>query len=453
MTGTIPADVTKIVERCLRKDPARRFQTMADLKVAIDDVREAVSERHTLRSTRWLWVAMTVVAVVAAYAAWRALRPAAPAEPLVASQLTSFPGVESYPSLSPDGSQIAFTWSGPKQDNEDIWVQIIGSGSPVRLTTDARNDLNPVWSPDGRWIAFLRGRLVEPLAEAAMELLLIPAIGGTERKLTDVRAVGFDPVPAYLAWTQDSSALLVTDSVGEGKPNALFTVSIGTREKRQLTRPQVPVLADTNPAVSPDGRSLVFRRRPTWSTGELYRLSLRSDATADGEPIRLLSDGFDPDYPVWTPDGKELLVSGRQGLWRLPLAPGTQPARLPFVGEDGVMPVISRPQPGKPSRLVYVRRFEDTNIWRADVQPASNSSQARLGPTLSSTRGDLHPSLSPDGRRAAFTSTRSGDWEIWVSDLDGSNASQLTSMGARATGAPHWSPDGHHIVFASEARR
>ena len=59
------------------------------------------------------------------------------------------------------------------------------------------------------------------------------------------------------------------------------------------------------------------------------------------------------------------------------------------------------------------------------------------------------PQLSPDGHRVAFTSTRSGDWEIWVADLDGSNAVKLTSMRARAAGFPHWSPDGERIVFHS----
>ena len=70
--------------------------------------------------------------------------------------LTTFTGIEAYPSFSPDGNHVAFTWNGPKQDNPDIYVQQIGAGSPLRLTTDPRNDYNPVWSPDGRWIAFLR---------------------------------------------------------------------------------------------------------------------------------------------------------------------------------------------------------------------------------------------------------------------------------------------------------
>ena len=136
-------------------------------------------------------------------------------------------------------------------------------------------------------------------------------------------------------------------------------VSLETGEKRQLTNPQPPVLADTSPAVSPDGRSLVFRRTIAALAGELYRLPLANGMTAGGEPRRLTSAMLDARYPAWMPDGKEILFSARGSLWRLAVSGESPPARLPFVGEDGLMPVVSRPQPGRPPRLVYVRRFVD----------------------------------------------------------------------------------------------
>ena len=115
--------------------------------------------------------------------AWRAWRAPESTEPLRAVPLTTLPGVQRYPSFSPDGNHVAFTWTGPKQDNPDIYVQQIGAGSPLRLTTDPSNDYNPVWSPDGRWIAFLRSQ-----SEAGKsELRLIPPLGGPERKLAEIR--------------------------------------------------------------------------------------------------------------------------------------------------------------------------------------------------------------------------------------------------------------------------
>ncbi len=68
--------------------------------------------------------------------------------------VTSFPGFQSQPSFSPDGSQIAFQWDGPTQDNDDIYVTVVGSGTPLRLTKDAAADVYPRWSPDGRWSPF-----------------------------------------------------------------------------------------------------------------------------------------------------------------------------------------------------------------------------------------------------------------------------------------------------------
>jgi eukaryotic-like serine/threonine-protein kinase len=77
-------------------------------------------------------------------------------EPLRAVPLITQPGIQRYPSVSPDGNHVAFTWTGLKRDNPDVYVQQIGAGAPLRLTTDPGNDYNPVWSPDGRQIAFSR---------------------------------------------------------------------------------------------------------------------------------------------------------------------------------------------------------------------------------------------------------------------------------------------------------
>ena len=113
------------------------------------------------------------------------------------------------------------------------------------------------------------------------------------------------------------------------------------------------------------------------------------------------------------------------------------------------MPVVSRPQPGRPPRLVYVRSFPDFNIWRVETSAPGAPASSPPVVAISSTRRDGMPQLSPDGRRVAFASDRSGEGEIWLADPDGSNAVQLTSMGALATGYPHWSPDGQLIVFHS----
>jgi serine/threonine protein kinase len=459
--AAIPADLDKTVLRCLRKDSARRYQTMADLKVALEDLATesasgsapaALADKKRPSSwRRWVWAALAPILLAALFFAWRARRGSTNAEPLQSVALTTFSGVERYPSLSPDGDEVAFIWNGPKADNEDVYVQRIGSGSPLRLTTDPASDVNPVWSPDDRWIAFLRGNSAGPMSRSRYELVLVPPLGGPERRVAEVRIREVEwPSQAHLAWCPDASCLVVTDSPGEEKPDALFVVSVETGEKRQLTRPQPTVLVDTSPAVSPDGRALVFRRTVSYSIGELYGLALADGMSAAGEPERRTTAAFNADHPAWLPGGKEILVSARGGLWRLSLSGDDPPARLPFVGEDGLLPSVSHPRPGKRSRLVYARSFIDGNIWRIDVPNPGAAAPSPPAVAISSTRSEVHPNFSPDGRRVAFTSTRSGPWEIWISDPDGGNAVKLTSMDANATGGPSWSPDGRWIVFGSD---
>jgi Tol biopolymer transport system component len=99
--------------------------------------------------------------------------------------------------------------------------------------------------------------------------------------------------------------------------------------------------------------------------------------------------------------------------------------------------------------LVYVRSFVDTNIWRIETSAPGAPSSSPPVMAISSTKHEYHGEFSPDGRRVAFTSTRSGESEVWISDPDGSNAVQLTSTRAQDTTWPHWSPDGQLIAFSS----
>ena len=411
---------------------------------------------HTGRQrSLWLWFGAALLSVlsVAAFLGWRAWRVSENTEPLRAVPLTTLPGAARYPSLSPDGSFVAFTWTGLKQDNADIYVQQVGSGPPFRLTTDSSNDYNPVWSPDGRWIAFLRTESLSlSMPAGKSELRLMPPLGGPERKLAEVWIREAYVIPPYLAWCPDSSCLLVTDSLGEGKPDALFVVSVETGEKKQLTHPQPPALGDSNPALSSDGRSLVFRRNIGYAAGELHLLLLRKELAASGQTRRLTLAALNAAYPAWIPDGKEILFSSTASLWRLAVPGAGPPARLPFVGEDGIMPVVSRRQPERPSRLAYVRSATDYNIWRIDTSAPGLPSSSLPVTSISSTRMDINPQFSPDGQKVAFESDRAGELEAWLSDLDGSNAVRLATLGAqqlRNPRNPRWSPDGQFMAFDS----
>ncbi len=154
---------------------------------------------------RWPWVAAAAVAVVAVVAWFIRPTPAPPAWRAV--PLTSYPGIERDPALSPDGNQVAFAWNGEEQDTFDIYVKLIGGGAPLRLTTNPAQDGSPAWSPDGRTIAFLRQR-----GSDHAELLLIPALGGAEHKLAETRSDFRFP---SLAWSPDGRWLAVSHREGE----------------------------------------------------------------------------------------------------------------------------------------------------------------------------------------------------------------------------------------------
>ena len=388
----------------------------------------------------WVWfaAAAALVATGLALVQWRWASPEA--APPRGVPLTSLPGVVRSPSLSPDGTYVVFSWNGPTRDNPDLYVQQIGvTAPPYRLTSDPANDYSPSWSPDGRTIAFLR----RAATGGKSEVWRIAPLGGPERKVAEIQPRLASFLPASVAWCPDSACLLVTDSLGADKPDVLFQIALETGERRQLTHPQ-GVVRDADPAVSPDGRAMVFRRDATPGSGEFYRLSLKDTTDPTGDPVRLTSTLY-AGKPTWVPDSSEILFASRGGLWRLDTSRGGTPSRLPFVGQDGATPVVSRVRGGG-QRLVYVRSFADSNVWRVDMARPGAPADSPPAVAIASTRGDLTPSLTADGRRVVFLSDRAGELEFWVADSDGSNALQLTSM-AIMPGYPRWSPDQTMIAF------
>jgi Tol biopolymer transport system component len=229
-----------------------------------------------------------------------------------------------------------------------------------------------------------------------------------------------------------------------GKPDAVFAIAIDSGGKRQLTYPPVKVSADTDPAFAPDGGSLVFRRDSTPFSGTFYRVPLSNGPVPAGEPIRLTSTLM-AGKPAWTPDSRDILFSVRGALWRLDTAGGGPPTRLPFFGEDGLSPVISRTATGR-QRLVYVRSFADVNVWRVDMSGPGMPASTPPVMAVASPRSDSIANLSPSEDRLTFLSNRTGEFEIWVANVDGSHAVQLTSL-AKLPGFPRWSPDGRLIAF------
>jgi eukaryotic-like serine/threonine-protein kinase len=493
----VPAELQRIVSKALRKEREERYEVVKDLfldlktlkqglefeakleqsappdlssegtpqtgsrqavveaTADIDTQTNKVQAARTTSSARYpsrkplFWTAgvlggLLLLAVAALYFG-RSSGP--PPASLVATPLTTEPGFEGCPSLSSDGSQVAFGSFGEKQDNLDIYVKLIGGGPPLRLTSDPAPDQSPAWSPDGRSIAFIRDR------GNRLDVLLIPALGGPERKLAEIVADLPWPVSMgcpYLSWSPDSKYLVTIDRASAEEPAALFVLSVATGERRRLTTPPATAVCDAYPAVAPDGRTLAFVRLPSYSGhAQLYVLPLSEGCRAAGEPQLLELPQPWVDGPAWTSDGQEIICTVSQPglqdarLWRVPVSRSKEPQPLASIGEHGFCPTISR----QGNRLVYGVGNWNSDIWRAELSAGDKPNPAAK--LIASTRDENVPQYSPDGSRIAFSSHRSGHDEIWVCNGDGSKPAQLTSFESSSS-VPRWFPDGRRIVFNSD---
>jgi Tol biopolymer transport system component len=358
--------------------------------------------------------------------------------------LTTLTGQEWDPAFSPDGEQVAFAWNGPKQDNLDIYVTLVGSPDVRRLTSDPAEDRHPTWSPDGRQIAFLRAR------PGGTTIQIVSALGGTDRKLGDFRgadSLGWSPDPHWLAAGRSGTRDIA------GQQPGIYLIPVEGGDPRLLIAPKGGF--DSQPAFSPDGHRVAYVtcRHPNVSVipgaleCDIYLVELNAEGTASASPRRLTtqrSSFFDS--IAWTRDGSAVVYAAspqaQPYLWRVGVDGTRPPERIEIAGPGATGPGIAMSR----DRLAFTRDLSDLDIYRFEVgRPA----QLVVG----STFGEMEPRLSADGRRLVFGSARSsGDtFDLWVADADGSNPQQLTQGPGRAQGSPAWSPDGRRIAFDSFA--
>jgi serine/threonine protein kinase/WD40 repeat protein len=453
LVNGLPREVERLISHCLRKEVNHRFQHMDDVRIVLQQLKEesdsGVLESATRKTKprRRVLLALTVVAlfIVALAAAWLLRSKAVePLTSLVAVPLTSYPGSEGFPSFSPDGTQVAFSWDGAKQNNSNIYVKQIGVEPPFRLTSGPV-DSSPAWSPDGRFIAFLR-----KLSTDKILIMLVAQRGGQERILDEVNVPAPQPYGPYLSWTPDSKWLVAPLPVSGQRVWALHLISTETGERRKLTNPPPEEIGDAAPAVSPDGRMLVFSRfSPDFYNVALWLLRLGKDFTPLGKEEKVQSRFITNVGAAWLPNGKEFVFSAGAGptpfsLWRMEASSTATPRRV----DVGASNVFSPTIPRQGNRLAFETETNDLNIWRIDLTGPDRKPST---PTqfIASTQGELYPAYSPDGKKIAFMSERGGSDEIWICDSDGTNAMQLTSLSRYGIYGPRWSWDGKNIAFTA----
>jgi Tol biopolymer transport system component/tRNA A-37 threonylcarbamoyl transferase component Bud32 len=451
IASDVPRDLERLILRCLRKAPAKRFQHATDLKVELEELKEESDSKPTTgagggatgRDPRRRLVALTatglLILAVSGGTLWRLRGRSLPPPTVVQLSSERWAGAGSF---SPDGTQIAYASAGEDGSNWDIWVKIIGEAEARRVTTGPEADCCPAWSPDGTQIAFLRldGQL--PNGPAAQQFLvgaihLVSPLGGPERRVSDSRA------RLQLSWSPDSRWLAAARApAGVDREAGIDLIPVAGGASRALTSPKPPAY-DIAPSFSPDGRTLAYvscegaKGAPKC---DVHRLALDSELRPDGASQALTHQEKSDDSLGWTRDGRSIVYGGDFALWRVPSDGSAPPERIE-VGALAAQLSTARSR----DRLAFVRGVGDYDIYR--FEPGSAPA-----PLVASTFIEEGPQYSPDGRRIAFESTRPSERaEIWLADADGRNPTQLTRGPGRWQGTPAWSPDGRSIAFDSYA--
>jgi Tol biopolymer transport system component len=390
------------------------------------------------KSTLLLAMSMAVtVASVFLFSVWHRRAVQAKTENFEIVPFSTEIGQQFSPSISPDGTRIAFVWNGDGA-HFNIYIKPVAGGAPVQLTKGTTPDLHPFWSPDGSKIAFLRE------SSAETDLIVKNLAGGTERILRRMR----DPLALWSSvntfsgcqspsWTSDGKQIVLTDALSRDKGSGLVSISSTTGEEKVTTSPPGED-QDCYSRVSPDGKTIAFVRYLSHWVGDIYTMD------GDGGNLkRVTFDSRDVRGLDWTSDGRQIVFASRlRGAYELRVI-GRNGGASTLVPTDTAS--IADPTVSSKGRFIaFVESEENWNIWRASIKDGQVGKAERF---LASSGQNHSPSYSPDGKTIAYVSDRSGNPEIWFSDSDGSNLRQRTHFGGPWLGTIRWAPDGSTIVF------
>lgn len=436
-----PGHILDLLRRCLQKDPKKRLRDIGEARIVIDATLDGETERPLAATLpraapRWRralpWTIAAIGFVVAVWMMYRGFE----SRPVDArwqrfTQLTDLAGEERAPTISPDGTLLAYTSRG--RGSWDIYVQRIGGRNPILVAGDPeRQESSPSFSPDGQRLAFHE-------EDADGGLFIIGATGESLRRLTDA---GFHP-----AWSPDGRSIVYcTEAIAERGPSgrmgtsALWVVDVDAGRPRKIDDGDA-----VQPAWSPSGARIAF--------GGSVGRDLYTVPAAGGVRVPVVQDAALDWSPAWAPDGRWLYFASDRGgttnLWRVavneftggalgapePVTVGAQAAAdLPSLSKDG-------------TKLLFRSRLTTVNPVAAPFDPQAE----RLGaPTpLLERNGVLSPkAVSPDGEWLALGNFGEQREDIFIVRKDGSDLRRLTDDGARDR-APQWSPDGRELAFYS----
>lgn len=358
-------------------------------------------------------------------------------------QLTFEPGLESEPTLSPDGSLIAF--SSDQSGNFDIWVHSVGEGKPLQVTSSPAHDWQPDWSPNGLSLVFRSER-------EGGGLYVVPALGGSERKLC---GFGYRP-----RWSPDGSQILFYSSPSrETFKSKVYVINPnGGAPREVLTDLAAELISPLRVAWHPDGQRL-----SVWGNHRQFGWGLWTVPLAGGPAQRSpMEPGLEAQLKdtavrfadfVWLPSGQGLIFEGEsqgvRNLWKINVDPRTLrwtdgPERLTTgAGKDTDIAVSSDGR-----KLAFSIRSETSRLWALPFDTAGGRVTGAGHPITVAGMDALQPGLSPDGKMLVFRKQRADKEELWLTSLDDGRETLLAAADDFRRVNPVWSHDGSRLIYS-----
>ena len=340
--------------------------------------------------------------------------------------LTSDPGAELLPRISPDGMRVAYSVGEDTPAGSRIVLRGLEQSRERRLTEDdTGEECYPVWSPDGSAIAFMRH------AEGQCRVMLESAFGGPEREVAACAENTLD----YFSWAPDAKHLVMTSPM-KGNARAIGQVPIAGGHARPLRYDRAQSDIDLDARYSPDGGRIAFRRGAN-PYSDLYVMPAEGGTVRRVTRLASRIRGFD-----WMPDGRSLVFSsghaGPQALYVVSLEDGQLEAL-------GVHPAEHPSSARATDTVVYEIPRLRTQLSRVSLDPGAED----MVDLVPSTGNDGAPMMSPVDERIAFVSDRSGSQQLWLHDPAIGETYALTEADEPNLRYPVWRGDGKRLLITA----